>query len=324
MFDCVYELGKSININSQKALTVQILSDCNLRCCYCFARGSQESIHKRMSLDNIVYIANFCRANRIPQIRITGGEPMLHPEILEIIKLLNRSGIKIHIFSNFTVRNIVKTLPSGIDISFLANVNMQETYEEVSYNTVLDNLAAATTKGYIVSLGCNIYTFPFDLQNHLQLAKRFKISRLRLSPTNQIMGENNLVLTDHSLQLWLSEFDTLYSEANAAGIQISFDCPIPFCMIQKDKLQFMQEKLNLKGICSFGERILPDMTIGHCYVTDKTILREPIQTYRCYDELRRDILRKVRTLKKPMEQCSLCEHFKNSRCDGGCLGNFAE
>lgn len=84
----------------RKAL-VQITERCNLHCAHCFV--SAGNYGDAMLLESIrkVLIPQL-KACRVVSITLTGGEPFVHPNILEITSLFRGAGMKIGICTNAT------------------------------------------------------------------------------------------------------------------------------------------------------------------------------------------------------------------------------
>lgn len=62
-----------------------ITSNCNFKCPYC--RGTTiDGEHKNMSLEDIKYVIDLWASHNIQNVRFSGGEPTLHPDIEEIIR----------------------------------------------------------------------------------------------------------------------------------------------------------------------------------------------------------------------------------------------
>ena len=77
---------------------------CNQRCRFCFSHHTSNEVSQR----NDIACAEFERAlenykvNSHDKIVFNGGEPLLHPEILTLLKLASSTGARIVIFSNGT------------------------------------------------------------------------------------------------------------------------------------------------------------------------------------------------------------------------------
>lgn len=81
-----------------RRLTIEIISACNFKCPHCYADAGKQNTN--LSLDIIEVIANQMERHGINQIHITGGEPFLHPDILQIIEMFSNRGFSILITTN--------------------------------------------------------------------------------------------------------------------------------------------------------------------------------------------------------------------------------
>ncbi|MHB1483918.1 MAG: GTP 3',8-cyclase MoaA [Saccharofermentanales bacterium] len=72
-------------------LRLSITDSCNLKCTYC---KKSDARRKQLELAEIACLLPAFRETGINKIRITGGEPLLHPDILEIIRLCSESGFE--------------------------------------------------------------------------------------------------------------------------------------------------------------------------------------------------------------------------------------
>lgn len=93
------ERAKNASITSQmKRCEMIILEACNFKCPYC--RGLKDSIYgdrkvKLLSLAEIkTNIDYWCEGQPLENIRFSGGEPTLHPQIVEIVAYAKAKGIK--------------------------------------------------------------------------------------------------------------------------------------------------------------------------------------------------------------------------------------
>ncbi|CAH8521311.1 unnamed protein product [Heterobilharzia americana] len=69
-------------------LRISLTEKCNLNCLYCMPRGNPH-INKissyMMQSKQILFLANYFCHRGIQKVRLTGGEPLLRPDILQII-----------------------------------------------------------------------------------------------------------------------------------------------------------------------------------------------------------------------------------------------
>ena len=90
----------SVKYPYRKAL-LQITEQCNLHCAHCFVSSTE--VGNSFSYDEIErMISQFNRLNIIT-VTITGGEPFMHKEIVEIVKLFRHHNIQVSLCSNGTL-----------------------------------------------------------------------------------------------------------------------------------------------------------------------------------------------------------------------------
>lgn len=73
-------------------LRISLTEKCNLRCTYCMPEEGVELTPKDhlLSTDEVIYLAKLFIRNGVTKIRFTGGEPLVRPDICEILSELNR------------------------------------------------------------------------------------------------------------------------------------------------------------------------------------------------------------------------------------------
>ena len=90
---------------------IEITRKCNLQCTHCLNNSGKELDNVLSSKEINTLIDNLSRAG-IQEIRFTGGEPLLHPNIFEFIHRANENGVRTSIGTNATLitSDIAKTL----------------------------------------------------------------------------------------------------------------------------------------------------------------------------------------------------------------------
>ena len=83
--------GRNIN-----KLRISLSEVCNMACTYCVTSLSD---HKRspeeLNTDQILYLVRLLKDHAgIEKVRLTGGEPLLHPKVVNVISGINEIGIK--------------------------------------------------------------------------------------------------------------------------------------------------------------------------------------------------------------------------------------
>jgi organic radical activating enzyme len=129
-------------------MTMVVTHECDRKCPFCIDeyRGRAEFI----TLDNVIKGLEFAKINSIKDILIVGGEPTLHPEILEIAKLVKRYGFKCILTTNYNFPEVVKALDGIVDsfnISFYDQEALPRQSEYVSDLTLSVLLFEGRFKG---------------------------------------------------------------------------------------------------------------------------------------------------------------------------------
>lgn len=80
-------------------LRISITSSCNMKCVYCHNEGNcEQSI---LSIESIEKIVKCAKSFGLEEVRLTGGDPLTHPDIYAICEMLhNKYGLRISINTN--------------------------------------------------------------------------------------------------------------------------------------------------------------------------------------------------------------------------------
>ncbi|RLG03609.1 MAG: GTP 3',8-cyclase MoaA [Thaumarchaeota archaeon] len=76
-----------------KGLRISITSSCDLNCFFCHGEGSDAGSNRIMTPGEIERIVRVAMSLGVDSVKLTGGEPMMRPDILEIVKRLGRLGL---------------------------------------------------------------------------------------------------------------------------------------------------------------------------------------------------------------------------------------
>lgn len=150
-------------------LRISLTEKCNLRCKYCMpAEGVQLSPKQHLlTTDEIVYIAKLFIEQGVTKIRLTGGEPTIRKDLVDIIAQLKQlPGLEnVGITTNGLVltRNLVNFQRAGLDaINISLDTLQPKKYEEITrrrgWERVVAGIDLAIQLGYKPKVNCVVMT----------------------------------------------------------------------------------------------------------------------------------------------------------------------
>ncbi len=113
---CPYDCGLCPDHEQHSCLAlIEVNEECNLTCPVCFADSSPQRLTQRSLADVDAMLETLVASEGVPDlVQISGGEPTIHPQILDILKLakskpirhvmLNTNGIRIARDKDFVAR----------------------------------------------------------------------------------------------------------------------------------------------------------------------------------------------------------------------------
>jgi len=127
-------------------IRIESTNKCNANCTIC----TRESLTRKLSImdiDLFKKIVDECEENKVKTLHLHNfGEPLLDPLLGDRITYAKKAGMKLRIFSNFSVLNekIARMLiDTGIDeIKISIDGNSKETYESIRKNLKFDKVVA--------------------------------------------------------------------------------------------------------------------------------------------------------------------------------------
>ena len=146
-----YSLGKTLLKYPPLFYSIEATNVCNYRCKYCPQSNSDDKGIKKGQMSTVLFeniLKQITQLKPISQVYLTGsGEPLMHPDLEEFIKLSNRYGFTPRFSSNGSLlsqERIKSLLDSGkflLTVDFSPSKEIYGTYRSGgSWNTVHANL----------------------------------------------------------------------------------------------------------------------------------------------------------------------------------------
>lgn len=139
---------------------ISITDACNLRCLYCMPKGYKAQHHNFLTVEEINNITQALAKLGVKRVRITGGEPLIRQDVVEIIKNINEIdgiqdiGITTNgIFLSEKIDDLVKHGLKRVNISL--DTLKHERFKKLTggdLDKVLSGLNKAIDKGLVVKI----------------------------------------------------------------------------------------------------------------------------------------------------------------------------
>jgi MoaA/NifB/PqqE/SkfB family radical SAM enzyme len=147
----IYCENKPLQIT--KRGVVYITKMCNVKCCFCYYKYGDNLGHT--PFDNIKRILEkFKKEYNIEYVDITGGEPTIHPQIIEIIKSSLEYGIKPTVITNAQkTKTISKLIDNGLEDILVSIQGLGSKHDEAvnkkgAFNKVMETLLILKDRGF--------------------------------------------------------------------------------------------------------------------------------------------------------------------------------
>lgn len=313
-------------------MNIMLTDYCSLKCPYCFASCSVAE-KQQISDENYAYVVQFLKNSNHRQLRLLGGEPLLHKNFEKwVIEGTKDDFFKtIDIFTNGLAlgRRLSHSIVSN-KLSVLVNLNSPEDLGLKKYNATLENVEYLAYEYKVrnlvpkFSLGINIYKPDLDYNFVIDATKRLGLKSIRYSITTP--AEANTHATIDFYKQYAEYLINFIYDCKKNGIEARIDCNNPpKCIFSSDQLiDIMLSESNIaqKPTCGLVMDVRPNLDVSRCFVFEdyhKVNLRD----YSSIRELEEIFNRKIdskRFLIPTFEQCTTCRFFIEQKCQGGCMG----
>jgi molybdenum cofactor biosynthesis enzyme MoaA len=202
------ERCKNTSESSQLMRCELILTDaCNFKCPYC--RGLRPDLKGTMSLDKAKYIVDLWTKDNLKNIRLSGGEPTVYKDIIELVKYIKSKNVeRIAMSTNGSAKlNLYKELIEAgvndfsisLDACCSAYGDMMAGGIDGAWNRVIENIKVIFKLTY-VTLGVVVTEDTVaDLKNTIEFAASLGVADIRIISSaqyNQLLEVAKTVSSD--------------------------------------------------------------------------------------------------------------------------------
>lgn len=153
---------------------MSITSACNMKCVYCHNEGNSKKA--TLSKDDIEKIVKASLFTGIEEIRLTGGDPLMHPQIYEICDMLyNKYNLRISINTNCVAfEKLYKLIQNGWISRVVAGLDYYDSL--ISKNSPIGISSKEILKRILIikNAGCDVSistVFDGDYENKKRIVK---------------------------------------------------------------------------------------------------------------------------------------------------------
>lgn len=311
-----------------KEIYLEIGDRCLLNCRHCSSEaGSNE--YEFIDLYNLCSIVKQGKNLGANTLVISGGEPLLHPNLLDFVHYAKRNGFEVRMYSCGVIEegNTLSSIPNntftdllqvGLNTIIFSLHGEEETHDNItgvkgSYKLVIESIQRAKLHGFNVEIHMVPMKINYkEILNVILIAEELgveKVSLLRLVPQGRANHEDQLVMNQEEHQ----EFTKIVQSVNSRGSKIRIGAPYS-CLF-----------LNSQHNCSAGrDKVLigPNGDVYPCeaFKTKLKGLTSNIFSKKLARIWKDDeMLNVIRSLDiEEIENCNKCQNLK--RCFGGCHG----
>lgn len=181
-----------------------LIRRCNLTCKHCYATSADIDFAGELSTEEIYRVMDELKAFNVPVLILSGGEPMLHPDILEIAGRAKERGFYVGLSSNGTLidnTNINSLVNLDLDYLGISIDGMKETHDKFrrragAFDEAVRGVELCQSHGIRVGLRFTLTQDNHrDLPQLLQLMRELDIDKFYLSHLNYA-GRGNKNRTD--------------------------------------------------------------------------------------------------------------------------------
>lgn len=293
---------------------VEITNKCNLRCLHCINSSSYDD-KKEMSFEKIKEIIDYMQFHGVGCLDISGGEPLLHPDLEKILDYGVQKGINLSLATNgllLTQEYVELFIKHEVSIRI-----SYDGYDELScskirgkgvFEHVLTNIKKAISKGLEPTLVSVLHSENVcEAEKYVESVSGLGVKKLRLMPFAPIGRGERSGMHMVSPTQWKYILNNFQSWGARHGVLVVVDSPL------------MAITHDLVCPCVVGKLYLVIKTNGDAIPC--SLLNYPIGNIyqNTIDEIwNSSVMQEINDLSKLNEECQNCVYLK--ACSGGCRG----
>lgn len=331
-------------MNSLECAWLTLNRMCNLRCNWCYAKGTNFSPYQNMKLEFAKELIDFCEQLNINEIALIGGEPTCYDNLEELILYISSKRMESWLITNglkfqdeLYLENLILSGLTGINFSFkgwsrtsyIRNTNV-DAFDRAL--VALQNVCNSGVKCKVsFVLNCDNISHIIDI---VQIAKNHGASEYYFSFEHDFSifeGNEPDIYNINKVSKLIYEFSHIYSRLdNITDGKFILHQSFPICMWDKNTIDKLTQKKQIYTSCSLIRRSGITFDTDGSLIPCNAMYRVPVGKYNVdFNDVKTfnsfwnssKILSFYDSLKKlPSEKCSSCNNALI--CGGGCISNW--
>ncbi len=204
-----------------------LIRRCNLACQHCYSISADHDFSGELSTDEVYRVMDDLRGFRVPVLILSGGEPLLRPDIFEISARARELGFYVGLSTNGTLideRNIDKIEAAGYDYVGISLDGIGATHDKFrrcdgAFERSLHAVRLCRARGIKVGLRFTLtQDNAVELPDLLELLRSEKVDKFYLSHLNYAGRGNRNRARDTFLDTTRQAMDLMFEEAYRSAL----------------------------------------------------------------------------------------------------------
>lgn len=314
-------------------MNILLTEKCTNYCPYCFAqeRMVNSPANSFISLGAFKEILDFLSKSKVRHVNLIGGEPLIHPNIVGIISMVNKVDTirSVSIFSGGIIPlEKVRQLSSCLipeKYNIVVNVNNKEDYLDKHHSQIMTNIEYLRNLGFDLTIGYNIYKGSFNYKEIFEICDYLEIYKIRWSLAYPGIEKNTQFIHPTMYNAISNRVYQFIADAHERNFELTLDCQLPLCFFTEAQipeiLSLYPQFLEKFGKCSPAIDIGVDLKVWRCFVLHDDI-KGNLKDFNNVKEIYQFFKTKTDNFYmyvEPPEYCISCKYWKRKLCQGGCL-----
>lgn len=250
-------------------ISIELTHKCPLKCKHCYIDAGEGSF---ISYDKIIELINECEELGVDSIQLTGGEPLLHPKVFEIISYALDKNIKVvlftsgvvfsdEIFQKFNNYRGEKKLSIQVSVDGLKNNHDAFRGVDGSFERTVTFIKKMREIGVEVIAATTVHNQSFDeLSKIVEFEEKMGVSICRISPITFMGRATKEVANKRNVNIVREYIKELAEKFNSDTFKVLY-------------FESEEESKSHKKNCGLGQtglKIDPNGDVYPCLMSDVT------------------------------------------------------